>query len=183
MSEQLKVVGVVASPTVGGRTAAAVRGILSGAAESGATTSLLELSTAGRDEVIAAIDDADAIVFGSPVYRATYSALLKDLLENVERGKHGEQTAPLRGKAVALALTGASAHHFLAPDSLRNVLASFFAVQVLSPALYLEHSDFADRDTLGEKAAQTASQHGSALADLGGAVRASKALSTLEPLV
>ena len=183
MSEALKVIGVVASPTVGGRTAAAVRGILSGAALSGADTSLLELPRAGRDEVIAAIDNADAIVFGSPVYRATYSALLKDLLENVERGKHGEQTAPLRGKAVALALTGASAHHFLAPDSLRNVLASFFAVQVLSPALYVEHSDFVDRDTLGEKAAQTANQHGAALADLAGAVRGSKALSTLDPLV
>ncbi|PRZ43073.1 FMN reductase [Antricoccus suffuscus] len=183
MSDPLKVIGVVASPTAGGRTAAAVQGILSGAAASGADTALLELSSAGRDEVIAAIDGADAIVFGSPVYRATYTALLKDLLENVERGKHGEQTAPLRGKAVALTLTGASAHHFLSPDSLRNVLASFFAVQVLSPALYLEHGDFADRDTLGERAAQTATQHGAALVDLAGAVRASKALSTLDPLV
>jgi len=183
MSEPLVVLGVVASPTVGGRTAAAVNGILSGAAESGASTSVLELSTADRDEVIAAIAAADAVVFGSPVYRATYSALLKDLLENVERGKHGEQTAPLRGKAVALALTGASAHHFLSPDSLRNVLASFFAVQVLSPALYLEHADFADRDTLGETAGHTARHHGSALADLAGAVRHSKALSSLDPLV
>ena len=44
---------------------------------------------------------ADAVVLGSPVYRATYSALLKDLLERTERGRWGETTAPLQGKAAA----------------------------------------------------------------------------------
>lgn len=183
MSEQMTIVGIVASPTEGGRTTAAVRAILAGAAAAGASTSLLELAAVDRSVAIAAIDAADAVVLGSPVYRATYTALLKDLLESTERGKHGEQTAPLRGKAAAIALTGASAHHFLAPDGLRNVLASFFATQVLSPALYLEHKDFADRDTLGETAAALADQHGAALLDLTRAVRASAALSTLDPVV
>lgn len=183
MSNGVKVVGLVASPTEGGRTTAAVRGILSGAANAGAETSLLELATGARSDALAAIAAADAVVLGSPVYRATYSALLKDLLEHTERGLHGETTAPLRGKAAALALTGASAHHFLSPDGLRNVLASFFATQVLSPALYLEHKDFADRETLGELAAGRADQHGAALVDLARAIRGSTALSTLDPLV
>lgn len=183
MSEDVTVVGIVASPSEGGRTTTAVAGILAGAAAAGAETSLLELATAGRDAAVAAIDAADAVVLGSPVYRATYSALLKDLLENTQRGLHGETTAPLRGKAAAVALTGASAHHFLAVDGLRNVLASFFATQVLSPALYLEHKDFADRETLGEVAAGRADQHGAALVDLARAVRGSTALSTLDPLV
>lgn len=179
----MKVVGIVASPSDGGRTTTAVAGILGGAAKAGAQTSLLELATTEQPAAIAAIDGADAIVLGSPVYRATYSGLLKDLLENTQRGLHGETTAPLRGKAVALALTGASAHHFLSPDGLRNVLASFFATQVLSPALYLEHKDFADRSTLGDVAASWANQHGAALVDLARAVRGSSALSTLDPLV
>lgn len=183
MTAPLTILGVVASPSAGGRTTAAVGGILAGAGKAGARTSVLELATTELSEVVAAIDQADGVVLGSPVYRATYSGLLKDLLERTERGLHGERTAPLRGKAAALALTGASAHHFLSPDGLRNVLASFFATQVLSPALYLEHQDFADRSTLGEIAAGRADQHGAALVDLVRAVRGSAALSTLDPLV
>ena len=183
MSEPIKVVGIVASPSVGARTTTAVEGVLAGASESGAKTELIELSAVSLPEAVAAIDRADAVVFGSPVYRATYSALLKDLLERVERGKHGEQTAPLRGKVAALVLTGTSAHHFLAPDGLRNVLVTFSAVQVLSPALYLEHADFADRHTLGAGSGELAVQHGAALADLTIGVRGSKVLSSLEPLV
>jgi FMN reductase len=37
---------------------------------------------------------------------------------------------------VAVVLTGASHHHFLAVDGLRDVLAGFFAVQVVSPSLF-----------------------------------------------
>ena len=46
------------------------------------------------------------------------------MLENFQRGKWGEETAPLQGKAAAVVLTGASGHHFLAVDGLRNVLAN-----------------------------------------------------------
>ncbi|WP_134325043.1 NAD(P)H-dependent oxidoreductase [Cumulibacter soli] len=183
MSDAVKVVGIVASPSEGGRTTAAVAGILAGATKAGAETRIIELASAERSVAIEAIDSADAVVFGSPVYRATYSAQLKDVLENTQRGLHGETTAPLRGKAAAIAFTGASAHHFLSTDSARAILASFFATQVLSPALYLEHKDFQDRETLGEIATGWADQHGAALVDLARAVRASAALSTLDPLV
>ncbi|MFC7658353.1 NAD(P)H-dependent oxidoreductase [Pseudonocardia benzenivorans] len=125
--------GLVGGPDAGGRTTTAVEGVLVGAEKAGATTSLLELSQAAPDEVAAALEAADGVVFGSPVYRATYSALLKQVLEATERGRWGEKTQPLQGKVAATVLTGASAHHFLAVDDLRNVLAGFFAVQVLSP--------------------------------------------------
>jgi FMN reductase len=174
------VLGVVAGPEPGGRTATAVAGVLVGAEKAGASTSLLELSEAGADAVIAALADADAVVFGSPVYRATYSALLKDLLERTERGKWGEATAPLQGKAASTVLTGASGHHYLA---LRDVLASFFAVQVLSPGLYLDHGGYVDRTTLTEQSAELAAAHGAALADLAAAVRSSAALQAITPQI
>jgi FMN reductase len=177
------IVGVVASPAPGGRTHAAVAGLLLGAAKAGATTSLVELSDVAVQDVLAAFAEADAVVLGSPVYRATYSASLKDLLERTERGKWGERTAPLQGKVAATVLTGASAHHFLAANDLRSVLAGFFAVQVLSPGLYLDHGDYRDRSTLTEESAELAAAHGAALADLTTAVRASPALSTLTPQV
>lgn len=178
-----RIVGAVGGPEPGGRTAAAVAGVLAGAAAAGATTSLLELSQVPVADVAAAFAAADGVVLGSPVYRATYSALLKDLLERTERGRWGETTAPLQGTAAAVVLTGASAHHFLAVGDLRAVLAGFFAVQVLSPGLYLDHAAYTDRTTLGAGAAALAAGHGHALADLATAVRDSPALRGLTPQV
>ncbi len=179
----ITVLGLVGGPEPGGRTSTAVAGVLAGAAAAGARTGLLELSQVPRAEIAAALADADAFVFGSPVYRATYSALLKGLLEATERGRWGEKTAPLQGKAAATVLTGASMHHFLATNDLRNVLAGFFAVQVLSPGLYLDHSGFTDRTTLDEDSTTLAATHGSALFDLASAVRASAALRAVTPQV
>lgn len=179
----LTIVGVAGGPEAGGRTSTAIAGVLAGAGAAGASTSLLELSATAIPEVIAAIEAADGVVFGSPVYRATYSALLKDLLERTERGKWGETTAPLQGKAAATVLTGASGHHFLASNDLRGVLAGFFAVQVLSPGIYFDHSAYVDRSTLAEESLALTAAHGAALVDLAAAVRGSKALSGITPQV
>ncbi len=179
----MKIIGIAGGPDEGGRTSTAVAGVLAGAAEAGAVTSLVELSTTPLTEVLAAIEAADAVVFGSPVYRATYSALLKDLLERTERGRWGEKTAPLQGKVAATVITGASGHHFLATNDLRNVLAGFFAVQVLSPGLYFDHGAYEDRSTLNDDSAAMTAAHGAALADLTVAVRSSKPLSAITPQI
>lgn len=177
------VLGVVGGPEAGGRTSTAVSALLAGAEARGASTTMLELSATGHTDVVAALAGADAVVFGSPVYRASYSALLKALLEGTERGRWGERTAPLQGKVAATVLTGASGHHFLAANDLRNVLAGFFAVQVLSPGLYFDHADYLDRSTLSGDGAALAAEHGAALVDLAAAVRSSAALSALTPQV
>jgi FMN reductase len=176
----LTVVGIVGGPEPGGRTSTAVAALLAG---TGAETSLLELSQVSTEEAVAAMAAADAVVFGSPVFRASYSALLKDLLERTERGKWGEQSDPLRGTAAATVITGASGHHFLATNELRNVLAGFFAVQVLSPGLYFDHAGFVDRTTLTEQSAALCTEHGAALAALATAIGASKTLSTITPQI
>lgn len=177
----MRIIGLVAGPEPGGRTSTAVSAVLAGA--NGAQTALFELSEIELDVAIHAIDTADAVVFGSPIYRATYSSLLKTLLEATERGKWGEATAPLRGKVAATVLTGASPHHFLAVNELRNVLAGFFAVQVLAPGLYLDHGGYVDRATLTEVSIELATAHGAALVDLTSAVRASPAIIGLTPQV
>ncbi|MGY1594079.1 NAD(P)H-dependent oxidoreductase [Geodermatophilus sp. SYSU D00708] len=177
------IVGLAGGPETGGRTSTAIAAVLAGAEESGARVSALELSAVTQDEVVAAVEAADAVVVGSPVYRATYSALLKGVLERLERGKWGETTAPLQGKAAAVVLTGASGSHFLAVNDLRDVLAGFFAVQVLAPGLYLDHGGYVDRTTLTEDSAALAAAHGAALHDLTVAVRSSPALGALRPQV
>jgi len=177
----MRLIGIVGGPDAGGRTSTAVAGVLVGA--TGADTDLIELSSANPGDVAAAMAAADGIVFGSPVYRATYSSLLKQMLEVTERGRWGERTAPLQGKAAATVLTGASGHHFLAVNDLRNVLAGFFAVQVLSPGLYLDHGSYVDRSTLTGEGAAMAAIHGAGLADLATAVRMSTILAGLTPQV
>jgi len=179
----VRLIGVVGSPEENGRTSTAVRAMLAAAASAGADTALLELAGTPIAEASAAIDAADGVVLGSPVYRASYSASLKSLLEQTQRGLHGETTAPLHGTATAIVLTGASEHHFLATDGLRAVLSTFFAAQVLSPALYLDHSHYVDRSTLTGPAADLAAAHGRALVELAAAVAASTDLKALDPLV
>jgi FMN reductase len=179
----VSVLAVIASPSVGGRTTTAARAMLDAAQDAGASVELRELASTTTDDALAAIDAADAVLFGSPVYRAGHTALLRSLLESTQRGMYGEATAPLRGKTTAIVMTGASAHHYLAPDGLRSVLASFFAAQVLSPSLYLDGSAFTPEKTLTDSAAALAAAHGAALVELAAAVRSSKVLSTLEPQV
>ncbi len=177
---ELTVVGVVGGPEAGGRTTTAVSAVLDG---TGAKSTLLELSETSHAEIVDAFAHADAVVFGSPVYRASHTASLKALLEATERGKWGEKTAPLQGKAAAIVLTGASGHHFLAQNELRSVLAGFFAVQVLSPGLYFDHGGYVDRNTLTDDSTALARAHGAALADLTTAVRGSEALRGITPVV
>jgi hypothetical protein len=88
-----RVLGLVGGPEAGGRTTTAVAGVLAGASDRGAETELLELSETALPAVVEAIDGVDAVVFGSPVYRATHSALLKGVLGSApphsRRGRRG----------------------------------------------------------------------------------------------
>lgn len=180
-SPRLRVVGVVGSPTAGGRTDAAVAAILSGC--TGAETSQVSLADTAVEDVLAAMAAADAVVLGSPTYRGSFSSLLRSLLEQTQRGRYGETSAPLRGTAAAVVMTAGSAAHYLALGDLRSVLAGFFGVQVLSPGLVLGPDHFSPEGVLNPDSAALAAAHGRALLDLAAVVRASAAIAALEPQV
>ena len=178
------VVGVVGSPNAGGRTRVAVDAVLAGAARQGATTRVLELAETAHADVHAALEEADAAVFGSPTYRADIAAQLKALFDATPRGASYESGDPLRGTTCATVLTGASDHHFLAVDKVRGILGGFFGVQLLSPGLYLPAAAFTDDGkALGDEASGLAETHGRALVELATAVRASTWLRELRPLI
>lgn len=174
-------VAAVASPHGSGATAKAVEAVLAGAVAAGATSESFHVSTEPVETIVAAIERAQGIVFASPVYRASHTALMTHLLENIERGGRGEQTAPLQGKAAAIVMTGASDHHFLAPERLRGTLSSFFATQVLSPALYVTRNEYTEDKQLGPESWERAHLIGQALVDLTRAVQTSTALRALIP--
>lgn len=180
----MRLLAVLCSPRPSVKTKAVAEAVLAGAQEVGADVELLEM-TGGEPPpgVQASMGNADGIVFASPTYRADVSWPLRALLDQTPRGFWGETDAPLEGKACATVLTGASDHHFLGMDKIRAVLSGFFAMQVLSPGLYVQRTAFAEDGELLDDVRAVANLHGRALADLAAAVRGSENLRTLRPLV
>jgi FMN reductase len=178
----IKVVALDGSPSGGGKTHAAIAAIAYAAAEAGAIVDAISLGEpGGQEKALAALGPADAIVLGSPVYRAASAAPLKQLLDLVPRSNDEERTSPLAGKAVAIVHTGASLHHFLSLDGLRDVLAGFFAAHVVPPGLYVPRAGFGDDASLLPPYADQAGRQGQALVELAVLLRNSSVLRSLRP--
>jgi FMN reductase len=87
--------------------------------------------------VIAALADADAVLLATPVYRGSFTGVLKNLLDHVP-------IPALEGTPVGIVAMGATPHHYLGAEShLRDVLA-FFGALVAPVGVYLTSADFAD---------------------------------------
>jgi FMN reductase len=157
--------------------------VLAGAAQLEAACDIVEVNGAEPPgDLSEMLEAASAVVFASPTYRADITWPLKALLDGMPRGFWGEKTAPLQAKACATVVTGASDHHFLGMDKLRSVLEGFFAMQVLSPGLYVQRSGFGDDGRLIDSVREVAELHGRALVDLAAAVHGSTNLRALRPL-
>lgn len=85
--------------------------------------------------VLEKIAAADAVLLATPVYRGTFTGVLKNLLDHVP-------VEGLRGKPVGIVAMGATQHHSLGADwHLRDVLAWFGALTAPT-SVYLCSSDF-----------------------------------------
>lgn len=177
------VLAIDGSPTAGGRTRAALDAVSSAAVDAGASLERIELGAAGAgvEPAIEALAGADAVVLASPVYRASSATPLKQLLDTIPRSGTAPPESPLSGKAVAIVYVGASLHHFLALDSLRSVLAGFFAAHVVPPGLYLPREAFDEDLGLRDPYADHARLQGAALVELAYALRRSPVLRSLRP--
>jgi FMN reductase len=88
-------------------------------------------------EAVGPIAEADAVLVGSPVYRASMPATLKNLLDHLP-------VAALRDKPVGLVVVGAAPQHALGVDRhVRDVL-SWFGALPLPTSVYLTNAQFAD---------------------------------------
>jgi FMN reductase len=177
----VSVLAIDGSPEGGGRTRSAIRAVSAAAGGLGASVETVGLAEPdGPDRVLLALEQVEAVVIGAPVYRATAAAPLKQLLDLVPRGAE-ERESPLAAKPVVIVHTGASTHHFLALDSLRSVLAGFFAAHVVPPGLYVPRAGFAEDGSLLEPYASHARTQGAALVELALAIRTSTALAAVRP--
>lgn len=87
--------------------------------------------------IVKRVREADTVVLASPVYRGSYTGVLKNLLDLLP-------IETLVGKPVGIVAMGATIHHYLGVDwHLRDVLAWFGAL-VAPTSVYLSAADFAD---------------------------------------
>lgn len=137
------IIALAGSPSVTSRTVALLTTIAAGLTADGHDVRVVPVralpaeALLGADasdpavaEVVAAVQDADGLIVGSPVYKAAYSGVLKTFLDLLP-------ASALAGKAVLPVLTGGAPVHALAVDyALRPVLTALDAAHVV-PGLFL----------------------------------------------
>lgn len=155
------IVGVAGNITRPSRTAALVSTILAEICSlSGAQNKLIELADVGpqlfqpisperlqsfaREDMpqdarsaLAAIEAADALVIGTPVYKGSYTGALKHLLDLIPSNA-------LTGKPVLLAATAGSPLHGLVTEHELRPLFGFFSAITLPTTIFALESDFQD---------------------------------------
>lgn len=94
------------------------------------------LDTEGK-ATIAAMEDADVIIVGSPVYRASYSGALKHLFDLVDY-------RAFAGTHVVLTATGGTSLHGLMLEHQLRPLFGFFNALTVPTAIYALEVDFTD---------------------------------------
>jgi FMN reductase len=110
----------------------------------------LEQFTDDTAAVVARIVASDVVLLATPVYRATFTGALKNLLDLVP-------LEGLRDKPVGIVAMGATLHHYLGADwHLRAVLGWFGAV-VAPTSVYLESAHFREGRLADETARRAVS--------------------------
>lgn len=151
MSAPFRIVAVSGSLHEPSKTTALVRAIADAvSARAEASVQLIELTTIGPslagalrredlppfiEEQLVAIEDADLLIVGSPVYRASFTGLFKHLFDFV--GQYA-----LVGKPVLLAATGGGERHALIIEHQLRPLFAFFQALTLPVGVYASNTDF-----------------------------------------
>ena len=180
----MSIVALAGSPSANSRSTALLRHVLERFEESQPRTEIVLRDLPPAALVRADVDDpairrareqvaaARLVVIATPIYKASYSGLLKTFLDLLPQDA-------LRGKTVLALGTGGSAAHLLALDyALRPVLAALGARHVLD-AVYAVDAQFTPHAVHGHLAHEDVTQRiERALAGGPFALRASDAATT-----
>lgn len=149
-SNRLSAVGVSGSPSASSKSRRLLADVLAALGESGAATTLVDLAALPADallgrrpseeveQALALVGSADILAVSTPVYRATYSGLLKVFCDLLAPGALGGKVA------IPIATGGGPAHALCIDHGLRPLLASVGAV-VIAGGLYATDAEFAER--------------------------------------
>jgi NAD(P)H-dependent FMN reductase len=198
------VLAVVGSPSASSRTRSLADAILDGVHEAAGVGAGTEIETEvivlgdysiafadgtrAEDQlgdtlrVLESIARADAFVLATPIYRASLSGILKNILDLVPRGFYDGHARPFQAKPVVVAATAASLHHFLGLDELATIMRGFFSAYVIPPGVFATHEDFsADGELTSPAAIRHAHVAGRALLAMDTALLAHPELRAVEP--
>ena len=156
-TKTLRVVGISGSPSPNSRSRLLVAKTLEHLSGLGVEESLIDLldlpadallarrwSDSAVDEAIKQVGQANILVLGTPVYRATYSGQLKAFFDLFPQ-------EALKGRVVGLIATGAGGAHALAVDhGLRPLVASLRGLSA-SNGLYLTDKQIPDKTQVPEE--------------------------------
>ncbi|WP_149085871.1 MULTISPECIES: FMN reductase [Microbacterium] len=159
MTAPLRVVAVSGSLHEPSKTTALLRAITAAVAERAPVDArLIELTQIGpslagalrRDQLppeveasLQAIETADLLIVGSPVYRASFTGLFKHLFDFVDQ-------YALVGTPVLLAATGGGERHALMIEHQLRPLFAFFQALTLPLGVYASTTDFDGYDVATE---------------------------------
>lgn len=90
---------------------------------------------------LAAVENADALIVGTPVYRASFTGLFKHFFDFIEQNA-------LIDVPVLLAASGGSERHALVLEHQLRPLFSFFQAQTLPIGVYATDRDFSPEYTV-----------------------------------
>jgi FMN reductase len=85
--------------------------------------------------IVDAIEQADALIVGTPVYKGSYAGLFKHAFDLID-------PRALASKPVLLTATGGGQRHALVVEHSLRPLFGFFEAQIMPTAIYASDSDF-----------------------------------------
>lgn len=146
----MQVLGICGSSASSRRTRALIESALEGAqtADKEISIKIIDLSQGTLDfcdgrpieeynldtqRVLEKVKNANAYLFGSPMYRGTMTGALKNLIDLIPDDY-------IKGKSAGLVATGGSDHHYLGLDLGFRTAMAFFRVHTIPGVLY--HSRF-----------------------------------------
>ena len=97
----------------------------------------LDAYTDDTAAVVARLEAADAILLATPVYRATFTGALKNLLDLTP-------VEALQAKPVGIIAMGATLHHYLGADWQLRAVLSWFGALTLPTSCYLSSDHFSE---------------------------------------
>lgn len=105
----------------------------------------------GLEESVDKVLNADGLIVGTPVYKASYSGLLKAFLDVLDDDI-------LLSTPVLLSATGGTPRHGLVPDVEMRPLFAYFRALTLPTTVYAATEDWADPKSLGERISRAAEE-------------------------
>lgn len=109
-------------------------------------------------EIIDKIIAADALVLGTPVYRGSYTGILKNVFDIIPNNA-------LVGKPVGIVATGSTHHHYLAIEHEIKPLLGFFHAHALPGGVYANSDHYSNNVLVNEGVLERLHQLARALID------------------